>query len=242
VLFTPCSKRVLQAGSWSRSEPTLPGVVKLSSGLGHNGIVANPRRVRLIYASRTKRDRLDAEALARLGRLDPNLLSPITHHGGATRADLAIVRARDELVQVRSKLVNHARGVVKSLGERLPRCDAASFHRRVRGLIPASLRPALHPILDVLQELEVRIKTYERMIEARLDQAYPEARRLTRVPGVGAQARGPPAPVVGERRRFRSAELCAVSPREARATEEDAGVDARRPPRSGDCDELACDL
>jgi len=163
-----------------------PWVSKLLSELGHEAIVANPRRVRLVYASRTKRDRLDAEALARLGRIDPNLLSPVVHRSQETRADLAIIRARDELVRVRSKLVNHVRGVIKSAGERLPRCEATSFHRRVRGLIPDSLQPALLPILDALQQLEDHIKAYERTIEVRVERVYPETRQLTQVPGVGA--------------------------------------------------------
>jgi transposase len=163
-----------------------PWVARLLKELGHEALVANPRRVRLVYASRTKHDRLDAEALARLGRIDPSLLSPVIHRGPSTRADLAIIRARDELVQVRSKLVNHVRGVVKSSGSRLPPCEAESFHRRVRELIPATLREALTPVLDVLQHLAEQIHRCERLIEERAERTYPETSRLTQVPGVGA--------------------------------------------------------
>ena len=44
--------------------------------LGHEVIVANPRQVHLISKSDRKSDRNDALLLARLGRLDPELLRP----------------------------------------------------------------------------------------------------------------------------------------------------------------------
>jgi len=42
--------------------------------MGHEVIVANPRRTRLIAESSNKQDRLDAETLARLARVDPKML------------------------------------------------------------------------------------------------------------------------------------------------------------------------
>jgi transposase len=47
--------------------------------LGHEVIVAHARNVRLIGESRRKDDRLDARTLARLARIDPQLLSPVKH-------------------------------------------------------------------------------------------------------------------------------------------------------------------
>jgi len=44
--------------------------------LGHEVYVANPRRLRAIYLDESKSDRVDAEYLARIGRLDPTLLFP----------------------------------------------------------------------------------------------------------------------------------------------------------------------
>ena len=72
--------------------------------------------VRLIYSGRGKDDRLDAERLARLGRVDPKLLHPIRHREGSAQADRAVIRSRDVLVGCRTKLINHARGIVKSMG------------------------------------------------------------------------------------------------------------------------------
>lgn len=73
---------------------------------GHSVIVANPRRVKLISDSANKHDRADAKLLARLARVDRELLAPIEHRGRQLQADLTIIRARDILVRTRGKLVN----------------------------------------------------------------------------------------------------------------------------------------
>jgi hypothetical protein len=57
-----------------------PWVSRLLEGLGHEVLVANARHLRLVYHN-DKNDRLDAENLAPLARLDPKLLHPITHCG-----------------------------------------------------------------------------------------------------------------------------------------------------------------
>ena len=46
---------------------------------GHDVVVADPRQLRLIYKNPRKSDRVDAEYLARLVRIDPELLSPVSH-------------------------------------------------------------------------------------------------------------------------------------------------------------------
>jgi transposase len=176
----PTGRAVIEVGTHSS------WVADLLAELGHDVVVANPRVVRLIYANRNKHDRLDAEALARLGRIDPNLLSPVRHRGRQFRADLALIRARDELVQARCKLVNHVRGVVKSAGGRLAGCETATFHRKAQETIPPSLRAALNPILVVLEQLTEQIRHHERLIADRAERAYPETSRLTQVHGVGS--------------------------------------------------------
>ncbi|MFV2045710.1 MAG: hypothetical protein ACC700_21090, partial [Anaerolineales bacterium] len=56
-------------------------------------------KLRAIYYNPRKDDRADAEILARLARLDPNLLSPIHHRSPQAQADLANIRSRDALVR-----------------------------------------------------------------------------------------------------------------------------------------------
>jgi transposase len=162
-----------------------PWISRLLEGCGHEVLVANARKLRLIYADGRKNNRLDAENLARLARLDPRLLSPIEHRGEASQAHLALVRSREALVGTRTKLVNHVRGAVKSFGARLPKCNAESFHHKVREHVPEALAPALEPLLDTIGSLTARIRGYDRGLEAVSRELYPETALLCQVSGVG---------------------------------------------------------
>ena len=125
AFFTrPRAHVIIEVGTHSR------WVSQLLKDLGHQVTVANPRRVQLISQNDSKDDRVDAELLARLGRADPELLAPIEHRGNQAQADLAVTKARDGLVRCRTRLVNQARGLVKSFGERLPKCSSECFHRK----------------------------------------------------------------------------------------------------------------
>jgi len=64
-----------------------PWVSRLLSELGHAVIVAHARNVRLIGESRKKDDRLDARTLARLARIDPQLLAPVKHRSARAQAE-----------------------------------------------------------------------------------------------------------------------------------------------------------
>lgn len=111
-------------------------------------MVANARKLKLIYGEGKKNDKHDAKNLARLARLDPKLLAPLKHRDEASQAHLAIVRSREALVGARTKLINHARGAVKSFGGRLPKCSAGAFPNKTASHVPEPLRPALEPILS----------------------------------------------------------------------------------------------
>ena len=121
---------ILEVGTHS------PWVSRLLTRCGHAVLVANPRRVRIIAENDNKTDRVDAELLARLGRVDPQLLRPIQHRGAQTQEALAVVRARDTHVRSRTQLVNHVRGSVKAVGSRLPKTSTARFARQVSGPRP----------------------------------------------------------------------------------------------------------
>jgi transposase len=162
-----------------------PWVSRLLEECGHEVLVANPRKVRLIYASKRKTDELDAESLARLARLDPKLLYPLNHRGEDSQAHLAIIRSRQALIATRTQLIDHVRGAVKSFGARLPKCVARSFHRKAPEHLPEELVVALGPILETIGSLTERIRDYERQLEIISREHYPQAELLRQVEGVG---------------------------------------------------------
>jgi transposase len=162
-----------------------PWVSRLLEQCGHEVIVANSRKLRLIYENPSKDDRVDALYLARLARVDPALLSPVQHRGAGTQKDLALLRSRDVLVAARTQLINHVRGLVKSVGSRLPACSAGSFSKRACEQTPPSLQPALLPVVEEIASLTDRIKALDRQIQVLADEGYPQTRRLRQVGGVG---------------------------------------------------------
>ena len=162
-----------------------PWVSRLLEECGHDVLVANARKLRLIYAEGRKTDELDAEKLARLARIEPKLLAPLKHRGEASQAHLALIHSREALVGTRTKLVNHVRATVKSLGYRLPACSARAFHRRVAEHLPEPLRPALRPVLETIASLSAQIREYDAKLEAVAKEFYPETRLLRQVKGVG---------------------------------------------------------
>jgi transposase len=163
-----------------------PWVSRLLEECGHEVLVANARKLRLIYSNKRKTDEVDAENLARLARLDPKLLYPLKHRGEEGQAHMAMIRSRHALVGCRTQLVNHVRGAVKSFGARLPKCPARSFHNRAPEHIPEALRPALGPILEQIGSLTERIRQYDRKLEAISTERYPETELLRQVEGIGS--------------------------------------------------------
>lgn len=176
--FESC-RVVLEVGAHS------PWVSRLVTRLGHEGIVANPRRVRLIAENDSKSDEFDAELLARLGRIDPNLLAPIVHRGESAQRDLVLLRARDGLVRARSQLINQMRGFAKSLGTRLPASSAEAFPKRVRAVAASDLFPGLETMLAMTEQLTTEIRRMDREVERLCQERYPETRGLRQVQGVG---------------------------------------------------------
>ena len=73
----------------------------------HEVLVANSRKLRLIYANKRKTDEVDAENLARLARVNPKLLYPLKHRGEGSQAHMALIRSRQGLIGCRTQLVNH---------------------------------------------------------------------------------------------------------------------------------------
>lgn len=174
----PC-RVVLEAGTHS------PWLSRLVRSGGHEVVVANPRKLQLIAQSPTKSDRADAETLARLGRVDPRLLHPITHRSEQAQQDLAVVRSRAALVRARSALINQVRGTVKSVGGRLNGCDAHYFHRHAPAQVPEQVQAAVAPVLAVIATITARVKEMDGELERIAAERYPETQLLRQVKGVG---------------------------------------------------------
>ena len=165
-----------------------PWVSRLLARLGHEVIVANARQVQLISASTRKNDRLDALLLARLARVDPQLLRPIRHRSEQAQSDLMAIRVRASLVEARTGLINAARGFAKALGERLPSCDADALgveKMEKMGALPAEIGDRLRPLLEQVESPTAQIKKLDSTIEQIARTSYPETELLRQVKGVG---------------------------------------------------------
>ncbi len=175
----PRSRIALETGMHS------PWVSRILTELGHEVIVAHARNVRLIGESRKKDDRLDAQTLARLARIDPQLLCPVKHRSAKAQADLTVIRARAGLVRARTALVNTARGLAKSYGERLRGCNVRNMNpEKAEGLSP-ELQAALQPLLAALESFSERIREYNERIEKLAQESYPQVALLKQIKGVG---------------------------------------------------------
>ena len=174
----PACRIALEVGTHS------PWVSRHLAEMGHEVIVANAHKVKLITQSVKKNDRIDAERLARLARVDPKLLSPIQHRGEKVQADLAVIRARAALVDARTKLVNSARGLAKPMGERLKKCDADYVKESLVDGMGEAVQVAIRPMLKSVEAISKQIGEYDRAIEE-MAKRYPEMELLTQVYGVG---------------------------------------------------------
>jgi len=154
-------------------------------GCGHEVLVANPRLMDGTKRRKRKNDRIDANQLARLGRIDPQSLFPMEHRSTEVRQDLVVLRARDALVSVRTQLINTTRGLVKSMGTRLPKCSSPSFPHQVEEALPAEVRESLLPLVRLAEALSDCIQVYDERIEKLGQEKYRHTELLRQVKGVG---------------------------------------------------------
>ncbi len=176
----PGATFVMETGTHS------PWVSRLLGALGHPVIVANARKLRAISQSQTKSDREDAQMLARLGRADPNLLSPIRHRGEATQRALVRLKVREALVRSRVNQINSVRFLLKSLGVFVSSSiKAMAFTRKVRAQLAPADAALVEPLLAAVDALNAQIKTLDAELESLAHDTYPATERLRQIPGVG---------------------------------------------------------
>src|SRR5437879_12745369 len=100
-----------------------------------------------------------------VGRVGPESLHPLQYGSAEVRQDLVMLRARDALVAARTELINATRGLVKSMGTRLPKCSSPSFAQKVEEAVPAEIREALLPLVRMTAEQSDGSKGYEEKME-----------------------------------------------------------------------------
>ena len=161
-----------------------PWMQEIIASEGHEVMVANPRTMEGSKRRKRKNDRIDANKLARLGRVDPQSLHPIRHRSREVREDLVVLRAREALVAARTELINATRGLVKSVGARLPKCSSPSFGQKVKDAIPEKVREALLPLVQLADAMSDCIQNYDQKIEE-LGEKYGHTKLLRQVKGVG---------------------------------------------------------
>ncbi len=162
-----------------------PWISRLLEELSCQVYVGNPYKLRVIWDSTDKSDERDARMLAMIARLEPKLLWPIRHRDENAHNDLEVIKAREMLVQSRTKLTNHVRSAIKGIGERLPSCSTASFATRAADRIPLALQPALMPLLKTIAQMTDTIRALDKQIKALSLERYPQTRCLQQVQGVG---------------------------------------------------------
>jgi transposase len=141
----PPLRIAIEAGTHS------PWVSRVLEECGHEVLVANARKLRLIYSNKRKTDEIDAENLARLARLDPKLLYPLKHRSEDSQAHMAIIRSRQALVGCRTQLVNHVPKERSSPS--VIACPSARPEASTRGPPSTYRRPCVRPLSLSLRRL-----------------------------------------------------------------------------------------
>ncbi len=164
-----------------------PWISRLFTAKGAEVIVANARKLRAIYTNERKCDRLDAQMLAKLVRVDPELLAPIRHGSEQSQQDLLSIKLRDTLVRQRVNIINSLRGSLKALGIRLASPSSSCFAKAARKTLREhpGILPSIEPCLGVLDGLSAQIREFDKAIREAGRTRYPQAEALQQIPGVG---------------------------------------------------------
>lgn len=177
----PKARLAMEVGTHS------PWISRQLTARGMEVFVANARKLRAIYTNERKCDKSDARMLARLARVDPALLHPVTHGGEAAQRDLLLVKLRDTLVRQRVQGICAIRASLKALGLRLASPSGGAFTAKARPALAEApeLLAAVEPCLRVIDELSARVSDLDRAIAHTIKTRYPQAQKLQQITGVG---------------------------------------------------------
>lgn len=177
----PASMVALEVGTHS------PWISRHLQEAGMEVIVANARKVRAIHQNQRKCDRADAAMLARLARVDPELLHPVQHGSEAVQRELVSLKLRANLVRQRTSIITGIRGCLKSIGHRIPGCSAACFPRKAREAMSGdqAALASIEPALQALDSMNLQIAEYDARIREAATLRHPQALVFQQLEGLG---------------------------------------------------------
>lgn len=164
-----------------------PWISRFLNELGAEVVVAKARKLRAIYTNERKCDELDARMLAKIARLDIDLLYPIKHGTEDQQRDSLLIKLRNSLTKQRVSNVLTVRFTLKSLGIRLKSVSTSAFANNARKQLadqPEILR-LIDSTLIILDALNEQLKRLDKQIVELIDRKYPAAQQLRKIPGVG---------------------------------------------------------
>ena len=170
--------------------------------LSRRVVVAHPGKLRLIFRSKRKSDRVDAEKLAKLPYLDE--VPPVHVPAEATRSWRQMIEYRRKLIDKRTRCKNGLRTLLRGLGI----ASARNLWTR-KGLawlaslaLPTELAACQRDLL--LEELDQFNRQVSRVTDVldRLSVSRPEVGLLRTIPGVGPRTAEAIVAYIDDPRRF----------------------------------------
>jgi transposase len=170
-------------------------------------LVAHPGQLRLIFRSKNKNDRNDAERLAKLLYLGE---TPTVHVPSAdVRAWRELINCRGQVVAKRTRAKNSVRSLLRSAGVSAPKKPGLWTKAGLRWLRQLDLPTASQRLRRdlLLEEIEALTRQARRIEEELNRQAHktPAVARLRTIPGVGARTAEAVAAFIDDPHRFRNA-------------------------------------
>lgn len=177
----PDARFVMEVGTHS------PWISALLRELGCEVIVGNARKLKAISEHERKCDELDARTLAKIGRMDVDLLYPVNHVSLDALKDRLIISSRENLVNDRKRSIQSVRGSVKALGLRIEPSSAESFPKRARIDLAddPEVLSSLEPTLKCIETMNQSIAELDEKLKQLSAEKYPATEILRQVDGVG---------------------------------------------------------
>lgn len=157
-------------------------------GLADRIVVAHPAKLKAIYGSKRKTDKIDAQKLAKMLCLD--MVPPVHMPAPAVRAWRKMIEYRQRVLAKRTRCKNQLRAWLKEQGIECPLRGKGLWTARGRQWL-TQLQPADEPhamiralLLEELTMLNAQIKSATRELD-KMGRTHPAVVLLKTIPGVG---------------------------------------------------------